>query len=64
MARGCWLAFTHKANSYFSISADFQRVHLKDWQKIKQMSIDRIESVMVKDKDILKRIEERHHVRP
>lgn len=64
MARKCRLSFTHKANHYFTISFYFQRVHLKDWQKIKQMSIDRIESVMVKDKDILKRIEERHRVKP
>lgn len=48
MSKRCTLVFTLKAQRYIVIHARFQRVHLKDWQKIKQMSIDRIESVMVK----------------
>lgn len=49
MARRCELFFHHQMNDIIGARIVFQRVHLKDWQKIKQQSIDLLMDVVVKD---------------
>lgn len=49
LVRWCKLYFSYQMKTFIGASVGFQRAHLKDWQKIKQQSIDLLMDVVVKD---------------